>query len=121
MRFLVVDDSSTMRRLIRSTLKSAGYDDTLEAENGAAALELLRAHPVDVVITDWKMPVMSGLELVNSMRRAEALRHTPVLMVTTVAERPAILAALRAGVSGYMVKPFDVATLKQKVREIAGG
>ncbi len=122
MRLLVVDDSSTMRRIIRNNLKAAGYDDVVEAENGELALARLAAEGrVDVVITDWNMPVMNGLELVNAMRRAEAHRHTPVLMVTTVAERDEILKAMQAGVNSYVVKPFDSATLKKKIEQLLGG
>jgi len=121
-RLLVVDDSSTMRRIIRNNLKAAGYDDVVEAENGELALARLAAEGrVDVVITDWNMPVMNGLELVNAMRRAEAHRHTPVLMVTTVAERDEILKAMQAGVNSYVVKPFDSATLKKKIEQLLGG
>jgi two-component system chemotaxis response regulator CheY len=121
MRFLVVDDSSTMRRIIKNTLKTAGFDDALEAENGEAALGVLASEKVDVVITDWNMPVMNGLELVTAMRGTEPLKKMPVLMVTTVNEKEEILKAMQAGVTNYVVKPFDAATLKQKIQQVVGG
>jgi len=119
-RLLVVDDSSTMRRIIRNNLKVVGYDDVLEAENGEGALARLQAEKIDLVITDWNMPVMNGLELVGAMRKAEAWKGTPVLMVTTVAEKDEILKAMQAGVTNYVVKPFDSATLKKKIDQILG-
>ncbi len=118
MRLLVVDDSSTMRRIIRNNLKAVGYDDVLEAENGEGALARLQAEKVDLVITDWNMPVMNGLELVSAMRKADALKQTPILMVTTVAEKDEILKAMQAGVTNYVVKPFDSATLKKNIDQI---
>ncbi|MFB3816375.1 MAG: response regulator [Candidatus Methylomirabilales bacterium] len=121
MRLLVVDDSSTMRRIIRNNLKAVGYDDVLEAENGELAMARLQAEQVDIVITDWNMPVMNGLELVNAMRGCEAHRQIPVLMVTTVAEKEEILKAMQAGVTNYVVKPFDSATLKKKIEQVLGG
>lgn len=121
MRFLVVDDSSTMRRIIRNSLKAVGFDDTLEAENGEGALARLQADKVDFVITDWNMPVMNGIELVAAMRNDAALKATPVLMVTTMAEKENILQAMQAGVTNYVVKPFDAATLKKKIDQILGG
>ncbi|HYL80445.1 MAG TPA: response regulator [Candidatus Acidoferrum sp.] len=120
MRFLVVDDSSTMRRIIRNSLKSVGYDDVLEAGNGEEGLGRLQAEKVDVLITDWNMPVMNGIELVAKMRSLPPLQTTPVLMVTTVAEKEEILKAMQAGVTNYVVKPFDGATLKKKIDQILG-
>ena len=120
MRFLVVDDSSTMRRIIRNSLKAVGYDDTVEAENGEGALARLESENVDFVITDWNMPVMNGIELVSKMRGKPALKATPVLMVTTMAEKEQILEAMQAGVTNYVVKPFDAPTLKKKIEQILG-
>lgn len=120
MRFLVVDDSSTMRRIIRNNLKAVGYDDVLEAGNGEEALGRLQTEKVEVVITDWNMPVMNGLELVAALRKAQAWMQTPILMVTTVAEKEEILKAMQAGVTNYVVKPFDAATLKKKIDQILG-
>jgi two-component system chemotaxis response regulator CheY len=107
-----------MRRIIRNSLKSVGFDDVIEAENGEGALARLRADNVDFVITDWNMPVMNGIELVSAMRGTETLKTTPVLMVTTMAEKDNILQAMQAGVTNYVVKPFDAATLKKKVDQI---
>ena len=120
MRLLVVDDSSTMRRIIRNNLKASGYEDVLEAENGEAALARLTMESVELVITDWNMPVMNGIELVTKMRSLPPFQATPVLMVTTVAEKENILQAMQAGVTNYVVKPFDGATLKQKIEQIMG-
>jgi two-component system, chemotaxis family, chemotaxis protein CheY len=119
-RLLVVDDSSTMRRIIRNSLKAGGFDDVVEAENGEGALARLQAEKVDVVITDWNMPVMTGIELVTAMRGHPTLKGTPVLMVTTMAEKENILQAMQAGVTNYVVKPFDAATLKKKIDQILG-
>jgi len=119
-RFLVVDDSSTMRRIIRNSLKAAGFDDAVEAENGEGALARLQADNVDFVITDWNMPVMNGIEFVTAMRGNAAFKATPVLMVTTMAEKENILQAMQAGVTNYVVKPFDAATLKKKIDQILG-
>ncbi len=120
MRLLVVDDSSTMRRILKNSLKAVGYDDVLEAENGENALARLQVEKVDLVITDWNMPVMSGLELVAAMRGSPAHQQTPVLMVTTMAEKDEILKAMQTGVTNYVVKPFDAATLKKKITQILG-
>jgi len=119
-RLLVVDDSSTMRRILRNNLKSLGFEDVIEAENGERAFTRLQAESVDIVITDWNMPVMSGLELVAAIRSNPTLKQTPVLMVTTVAEKDEILKAMQAGVTNYVVKPFDAATLKKKIDQIVG-
>jgi len=119
-RLLVVDDSSTMRRILRNNLKSLGYENTIEAENGEGALARLQSEKVDLVITGWNMPVMSGLELVTAMRGNPTLKQTPVLMVTTVAEKDEIVKAMQAGVTNYVVKPFDAATLKNKIDRMLG-
>ena len=117
---LVVDDSSTMRRIIKNSLKAIGLDDVVEAENGEGALARLNSEKVDLVITDWNMPVMNGLELVMAMRSTAQLKQMPVLMITTMAEREDILKAMQAGVTNYVVKPFDAATLKKKIDQILG-
>lgn len=119
-RLLVVDDSSTMRRILRNNLKSLGFEDIIEAENGEGALARLQSEKVDMVITDWNMPVMSGLELVTAIRGNPTLKQTPVLMVTTVAEKDEIVKAMQAGVTNYVVKPFDAATLKNKIDRMLG-
>ena len=121
MRFLVVDDSSTMRRIIKNALKANGHADVIEAENGEGAMAQLQAGPVDLVITDWNMPGMNGLELVAAIRGSEALKQVPVLMITTVAEKDEILKAMQTGVTNYLVKPFDPAALQKKIDQILAG
>ena len=118
MRILTVEDSATMRRIIRNTLKRVGYDDVVEAENGQMALTKLATDKIDFVITDWSMPEMNGLDFILEVRRNESTKHLPVLMITTVAEREDILTALKAGVNNYIVKPFDAETLKAKIEQV---
>jgi len=120
MRILTVEDSATMRRIIRNTLKRVGYDDVVEAENGQLALSKLATEKIDFVITDWSMPEMNGLDFILEVRRNESTKHLPVLMITTVAEREDILTALKAGVNNYIVKPFDAETLKTKIEQVLG-
>lgn len=115
MRFLVVDDSSTMRRIIINTLHTLGYDEYHEAANGREGVERLATTPVDMVITDWHMPEMSGIEFVKALRSNDATRHLPVLMVTTNAAHDDIVQALHAGVNNYVVKPFTPDTIKDKI------
>lgn len=115
MRFLVVDDSPTMRRIIINTLNKLGYQDIVQASNGREGIERLADGPVDVVITDWNMPEMSGVEFVRALRTLEATRGLPVLMVTTNATQEDIVEALRAGVNNYVVKPFTPDTMKDKI------
>lgn len=118
MRFLVVDDFSTMRRIVRNLLKELGYSNVDEAEDGAVALQKLKSAPYDFVVTDWNMPNMDGLTLLQSIRRTPQLKHLPVLMVTAEAKKENIIAAAQAGASGYVVKPFTAATLAEKLEKI---
>lgn len=118
MRIMTVEDSATMRRIIKNTLKRLGYEDVIEAENGHVALAKLAADKVDFVITDWSMPEMNGLDFIMEVRKNEATRSLPVLMITTVAEREDIITALQAGVNSYIVKPFDAETLKAKIDQV---
>jgi two-component system chemotaxis response regulator CheY len=120
MRILTVEDSATMRRIIRNTLKRLGYEDVVEAENGQMALAKLATDKIDFVITDWSMPEMNGLDFIVEVRKNEHTRELPILMVTTVAERDEIMTALKAGVNNYIVKPFDADTLKAKMAAILG-
>jgi len=120
MRILTVEDSATMRRIIRNTLKRVGFDDVVEAENGQMALTKLATDKIDFVITDWSMPEMNGLDFILEVRRNDSTKHLPVLMITTVAEREDILTALKAGVNNYIVKPFDADTLKAKIDQVLG-
>lgn len=118
MKFLVVDDFSTMRRIVRNLLKELGFTNVDEAEDGVAALQKLRGGNFDFVISDWNMPNMDGLTLLQNIRSDEALRKLPVLMVTAEAKKENIVAAAQAGASGYVVKPFTAATLGEKVNKI---
>jgi two-component system chemotaxis response regulator CheY len=118
MRFLIVDDFSTMRRIIRNILKEIGYVNADEAEDGQAALVKLRASEFDFVVSDINMPVMNGFELLQSIRADEALKGLPVLMVTAEARKEDIVTAAQSGASGYIVKPFTKATLEEKVQKI---
>jgi len=115
MRFLVVDDSTTMRRIIINTLNKVGYTDCAEASNGREGVERLAMTTVDMVITDWNMPEMSGIEFIRSVRSNAATKDLPVLMVTTNAAKDDIVEALRAGVNSYVVKPFTPETIKEKI------
>ncbi|NMM38420.1 MAG: response regulator [Glaciimonas sp.] len=122
-QFLIVDDFSTMRRIIASLLKELGYVKIREAEDGEKALHLIRSNqhdgiPVDFVITDWNMPIMDGLELLKAIRQDGSLKHLPVMMVTAEAKRENIILAAEAGADGYIVKPFNAATLKVKLDKI---
>jgi two-component system chemotaxis response regulator CheY len=116
MRFLVVDDFLTMRRVVCGLLRDMGFDDVAEAPHGTAALEQLHAGPVDAVITDIEMPTAGGFELLSAIKKDEALKHLPVLMVTAEARKDEILRCAQAGAAAYLVKPFTRATLEEKLR-----
>jgi len=118
MRFLIVDDFSTMRRIIRGLLKEIGYERADEAEDGVVALDVLRNAAFDFVISDINMPNMNGFELLAEIKRDETLRHLPVLMVTAEARKEDIVRAAQEGAAGYIVKPFTKATLEEKVAKI---
>jgi two-component system chemotaxis response regulator CheY len=118
MKFLVVDDFSTMRRIIKSVLNELGYSNVTEADDGSTALPLLRDGDFDFLITDWNMPDMPGLELLKAVRANEKLAKLPVLMLTAEAQRDQIVAAAKAGVSGYIIKPFTADVLKKKLSTI---
>ncbi|MEQ1837257.1 MAG: chemotaxis response regulator CheY [Candidatus Nitrotoga sp.] len=118
MRFLVVDDFSTMRRIVRNLLKELGFVNVQEAEDGVEALKKLHAEVFDFVVSDWNMPNMNGLELLQAIRVDDKLKHLPVLMVTAEAKKENIIAAAQAGASGYVVKPFTAATLDEKLKKI---
>ena len=117
-RFLVVDDFSTMRRILRNLLKELGYTNVDEAEDGVAALHKLESQPYDFVITDWNMPNMDGLTLLRKIRSSDKLKHLPVLMVTAEARKEDIVLAAQTGAAGYIVKPFTKATLEEKLANI---
>ena len=118
MKVLVVDDFSTMRRIIRNLLREIGFTNTVEADDGSTALPILKAGGIDFLITDWNMPGMPGIELLNAVRSDEKLKHIPVLMVTAEAKRDQIIQAAQAGINGYIVKPFTAQTLQQKIEKI---
>lgn len=118
LRFLIVDDFSTMRRIVRNLLKELGFSNADEAEDGAIALQKLKTGGFDFVISDWNMPNMDGLALLQAIRADEALRKLPVLMVTAEAKKENIVAAAAAGANGYVVKPFTAATLDEKLNKI---
>jgi len=118
MRFLIVDDFSTMRRIIRGLLKEIGYENADEAEDGVQALDALRNAAFDFVISDINMPNMNGFELLQAIKADETLEHLPVLMVTAEARKEDIVRAAQQGAAGYIVKPFTKATLEEKVAKI---
>ena len=118
LKFLVVDDFSTMRRIVRNLLKELGYSNVDEAEDGAMALSKLKNENFDFVISDWNMPNMDGLEMLKNIRADAAIGKLPVLMVTAEAKKENIIAAAQAGASGYVVKPFTAATLDEKLSKI---
>jgi two-component system chemotaxis response regulator CheY len=118
MKILVVDDFSTMRRIIKNLLKDLGFTNIQEADDGNSALPMLQQGDFDFVVTDWNMPGMQGIDLLRAIRADERLKHTPVLMVTAEAKKEQIVAAAQAGVNGYVIKPFTAATLKEKLTKI---
>jgi two-component system, chemotaxis family, chemotaxis protein CheY len=118
MKFLVVDDYSTMRRIIKNLLHDLGYANVTEADDGNTALPLLQNGSFDFLITDWNMPGMAGLDLLKAVRANEKLKKMPVLMLTAEAKREQIVEAAQAGVNGYVIKPFTAATLKEKIDKI---
>jgi len=117
-KFLVVDDFSTMRRIVRNLLKELGFSNVQEAEDGVEALNKLRGDQFDFVVSDWNMPNMTGIELLRAIRADASLKHLPVLMVTAEAKKENIIEAAQAGASGYVVKPFTAATLDEKLKKI---
>lgn len=118
MSILIVDDFSTMRRIIKNLLRDLGFPNTQEADDGTTALPMLKKGSFDFLVTDWNMPGMSGMELLKHVRADPNLADLPVLMVTAEAKREQIVAAAEAGVNGYIVKPFTAVTLKEKIEKI---
>ena len=116
LKFLIVDDSPTMRRIVFNTLKRLGYNEIDEAEHGAEGMEKLRSIPgINFIVTDWNMPVMDGLQFVKEIRAAEEFKAIPILMVTTRSVKDDIIDAMKAGVNNYVVKPFTPEVLKAKI------
>ncbi|MDZ4263651.1 MAG: chemotaxis response regulator CheY [Pseudomonadota bacterium] len=118
MKILVVDDFSTMRRIIKNLLRDLGFNNTQEADDGLTALPKLQAGDFDFLVTDWNMPGMQGIDLLKAVRADAKLSKLPVLMVTAEAKKEQIVEAAQAGVNGYIVKPFTAATLKEKIDKI---
>jgi len=121
LKLLVVDDSSTMRRIIKNTLARLGYKDVLEGADGVEGWNVIDANPdVEMLITDWNMPEMNGLELVKKVRADERFKDLPIIMVTTEGGKAEVITALKAGVNNYIVKPFTPQVLKEKLGAVMG-
>lgn len=118
MQILVVDDFSTMRRIVKNQLRELGFSNVSEADDGRSALQVLKSSHIDFVVTDWNMPDVTGLELLKAIRADDSMKSIPVLMVTAEAKRDQIVEAAEAGVNGYVVKPFAAETLKDKIQRI---
>lgn len=117
-RILIVDEFSTMRRIIKNLLRDLGFNNTAEADDGKTALPMLQSGSFDLLITDWNMPGMSGIDLLKAVRADSNLQAIPVLMVTAEQKRDQIVEAAQAGVNGYILKPFTAQTLKEKLEKI---
>ena len=117
-KILVVDDFSTMRRIIKNLLRDLGFQNITEADDGKTALPILKQGGIEFLVTDWNMPEMTGIELIGEVRKDPKLAHIPILMVTAEAKREQIIAAAQAGVNGYVVKPFTATVLKEKIEKI---
>ncbi|OOL34708.1 response regulator [Pseudomonas sp. FSL W5-0299] len=118
MKILIVDDFSTMRRIIKNLLRDLGFTNTYEADDGTTALPMLKNGSFDFLITDWNMPGMSGIDLLSYVRADDRIKHLPVLIVTAEAKREQIIKAAQAGVNGYVIKPFTAQVLKGKIEKI---
>ena len=118
MKILIVDDFSTMRRIIKNLLRDLGFTNTQEADDGITALPMLQNGDFDFLISDWNMPQMKGIDLLKNVRSDDKLKHLPVLLVTAEAKREQIIEAANAGVNGYVVKPFTAEILKEKIERI---
>jgi two-component system chemotaxis response regulator CheY len=118
MKVLVVDDFATMRRIIKNVLKQIGFTNILEADDGTAALGVLKENKVDLIISDWNMPKMNGLDLLKTVRKEEETKKVPFVMVTAEAQKDNVLQAVQAGVSNYIVKPFTADAVKEKLSKI---
>jgi two-component system chemotaxis response regulator CheY len=121
MKILLVDDFATMRRIIKNILRQAGYSSIFEAENGAAALEVLRKEQIEFIISDWNMPQMPGIELLKAVRNSEQWKDLPFLMVTAEGQKENVLEAVKYKVSNYIVKPFTPETFMEKINQIFKG
>lgn len=117
-KVLVVDDFATMRRLVKGVLKHLGFSNIIEADDGSTALNELKKEPIGLIVSDWNMPKMSGLELLKAVRGDDSLRHLPFIMVTAEGQRENVLEAVKAGVSNYIVKPFTPETFNEKLQKV---
>ncbi len=117
-KILVVDDFATMRKVIKNLLKQARFENVVEAEDGVAALRILKSQKIDLIISDWNMPNMTGLDLLKAVRADSDIAQTPFLMVTAEALQENVIAAVKAGVNNYIVKPFTAETLNEKITRI---
>ncbi len=120
MRILVVDDAQTMRRIIVNLLRQLGFTNMTESDDGTTAWEKLNSEHIDLIISDWNMPKMTGIDLLKKVRESEKYKITPFIMVTAEGKRENVIAAVQAGVSNYIVKPFNAATLKEKMTKVIG-
>lgn len=120
MKILVVDDFATMRRIVRNILKQLGFSDIIEADDGSTALEILASDKIDLVVSDWNMPKVTGLELLKQIRANSKLKDIPFLMVTAEAQKQNIVEAVQAGCNNYIVKPFTADTIAEKLKKIFG-
>ena len=120
MKVLVVDDFATMRRIIKNVLKQIGFTSIIEADDGSTALAVLKKEKVDLIVSDWNMPKMTGLDLLKAVRSDESMKDMPFLMVTAEAQKDNVIQAVQAGVSNYVVKPFTAEALKEKLEKVFG-
>ncbi len=120
MKVLVVDDFATMRRIVKNILTQLGYKNVIEADDGTTALDVLKAEKIDLIISDWNMPKMTGLDLLKAVRADSSMANTPFIMVTAEAQQDNIILAVKAKVSQYIVKPFTAETLAEKLQKIFG-
>ncbi len=120
-KILIVDDFATMRKIIKNILIQLGFKEILEADDGTTALEILKKQKVDLIISDWNMPKMNGLELLKAIRRDENLKNIRFIMVTAEAQKDNVIEAIKCGVNQYVVKPFTPETLKEKLEKVFGG
>ncbi len=120
MKVLVVDDFSTMRKIVKNNLKGMGFNNIIEAENGQKALEELKKESVGLIISDWNMPVMTGIELLKAVRGDAGLKSIPFIMVTAEGQKDNVMEAAKAGVSNYVVKPFTPDTFSEKLQKVLG-
>lgn len=120
MKILIVDDFATMRRIMKNILKQIGFSNIIEADDGTTAMEELKKTAVDLIISDWNMPKMTGLDLLKSVRGTDGLKDVPFLMVTAEAQKQNVIDAVQAGVTNYVVKPFTAEAISEKLEKIFG-